>query len=117
MCALRWRRAYLRAQVWPQSRQASDAYPDEVRIAFDGDAVLFSDEAERVFQAQGLDAFQQHENRKPPSPWLLAPLNLCWVRCSVCNTPIVASWAGKWAFVPLWSPQQRPLRMNAPSAP
>ena len=35
--------------------------PNEVRIAFDGDAVLFSDEAERVFQAEGLDAFQQHE--------------------------------------------------------
>ena len=38
-----------------------DAHPDEVRIAFDGDAVLFSDEAERVFQAKGLDAFQAHE--------------------------------------------------------
>jgi 5'-nucleotidase len=56
------------AQVWPQSRQASDAYPDEVRIAFDGDAVLFSDEAERVFQAQGLDAFQQHEAEKAALP-------------------------------------------------
>jgi 5'-nucleotidase len=56
------------AQVWPQSRQASDAYPDEVRIAFDGDAVLFSDEAERVFQAQGLDAFQQHEAEKAAQP-------------------------------------------------
>ena len=32
-----------------------------MRIAFDGDAVLFSDEAERVFQASGLDAFQAHE--------------------------------------------------------
>ena len=32
-----------------------------MRIAFDGDAVLFSDEAERVFQAEGLEAFQQHE--------------------------------------------------------
>ena len=49
------------AQVYPQSVRASDAHPNEVRIAFDGDAVLFSDEAERVFQAQGLNAFQQHE--------------------------------------------------------
>ena len=46
------------ARVYPQSARASDAHPDEVRIAFDGDAVLFSDEAERVFQSQGLDAFQ-----------------------------------------------------------
>lgn len=33
----------------------------ELRIAFDGDAVVFSDEAERVYQDQGLDAFQSSE--------------------------------------------------------
>ncbi len=49
------------AQVYPQSVHASDAHPREVRIAFDGDAVLFSDEAERVYQSHGLSAFQQHE--------------------------------------------------------
>lgn len=49
------------AQVYPHSAHASEAYPHQVRIAFDGDAVLFSDEAERVYQAQGLSAFQQHE--------------------------------------------------------
>jgi 5'-nucleotidase len=49
------------AQVYPQSTHASSAHPSEVRIAFDGDAVLFSDEAERVFQEQGLSAFQKHE--------------------------------------------------------
>ncbi len=49
------------AQVYPQSVHASDAHPREVRIAFDGDAVLFSDEAERVYQSHGLRAFQQHE--------------------------------------------------------
>ncbi|WP_325170121.1 5'-nucleotidase [Noviherbaspirillum pedocola] len=32
-----------------------------VRIAFDGDAVLFSDEAERVFAESGLDAFTRSE--------------------------------------------------------
>ena len=56
------------AQVYPKSAQASDRFPDEVRIAFDGDAVLFSDEAERVFQAQGLDAFQQHEQDPAAQP-------------------------------------------------
>jgi 5'-nucleotidase len=29
---------------------------------------LFSDEAERVFQAQGLDAFQRHESSKAAQP-------------------------------------------------
>jgi len=61
------------AQVYPQSALASDAHPNEVRIAFDGDAVLFSDEAERVFQAQGLSAFQQHERDKAHQPLSAGP--------------------------------------------
>ena len=36
---------------------------DEVRIAFDGDAVLFSDESEQIFQEQGIDAFYAHEEK------------------------------------------------------
>jgi 5'-nucleotidase len=57
------------ARVLPESvLAAATNYPHEVRIAFDGDAVLFSDEAERVFQAQGLDAFQQHESSKALQP-------------------------------------------------
>ena len=61
------------AQVYPQSARASDAHPNEVRIAFDGDAVLFSDEAEMVFQAQGLSAFQAHERDKAAQPLLAGP--------------------------------------------
>lgn len=56
------------AQVYPQSVHAGEAYPHEVRIAFDGDAVLFSDEAERVYQSHGLSAFQQHETDKASLP-------------------------------------------------
>jgi 5'-nucleotidase len=59
------------ARVYPHSARASDAHPGEVRIAFDGDAVLFSDEAERVFQRDGLDAFQNHERELSTTP--LAP--------------------------------------------
>jgi 5'-nucleotidase len=61
------------AQVYPQSVHAGDAYPHEVRIAFDGDAVLFSDEAERVYQEQGLSAFQKHEQDKAQQPLLAGP--------------------------------------------
>jgi 5'-nucleotidase len=61
------------ARVYPHSRRASDAHPDEVRIAFDGDAVLFSDEAERVFQHAGLDAFQAHERDRAASPLAAGP--------------------------------------------
>ena len=49
------------ARVLPHAARAGEAHPHEVRIAFDGDAVLFSDEAEQVFQSGGLDAFQAHE--------------------------------------------------------
>jgi 5'-nucleotidase len=56
------------ARVLTESAQAGRAYPHEVRIAFDGDAVLFSDEAERVYQSQGLDAFQRHESDKATVP-------------------------------------------------
>ena len=61
------------AQVYPQSVLASDSYPHEVRIAFDGDAVLFSDEAERVYQTEGLQAFHKHESEKAQQPLLAGP--------------------------------------------
>src|ERR1043166_9695794 len=62
------------ARVYPESAQPASRHADEVRIAFDGDAVLFSDEAERVFQRDGLDAFTRHETTNvlqplPPGPF------------------------------------------------
>lgn len=56
------------ARVLTESVQAGDENPTEVRIAFDGDAVLFSDEAERIYQAEGLDAFQRHETDNAALP-------------------------------------------------
>ena len=61
------------ARVYPHSARASDAHPHEVRIAFDGDAVLFSDEAERVYQRDGLDAFQAHEHERAGTPLAAGP--------------------------------------------
>jgi 5'-nucleotidase len=46
---------------------------DELRIAFDGDAVLFSDEAEQVYQAQGLPAFVAHERERAHQPLPVGP--------------------------------------------
>ena len=40
----------------------------QLRFAFDGDAVLFSDEAERVFKQQGLDAFAESERAAAKKP-------------------------------------------------
>ena len=61
------------ARVFPQSARASAAYPDELRIAFDGDAVLFSDEAEQIYQRDGLDAFQAHERERKLTPLPAGP--------------------------------------------
>jgi 5'-nucleotidase len=46
------------------------ARPDtsDLRIAFDGDAVIFSDEAERVFQERGLEAFARSETAAALQP-------------------------------------------------
>ena len=61
------------ARVYPDSARASAAHPGEVRIAFDGDAVLFSDEAEQVYQQQGLAAFQDHEQSRAATPLPAGP--------------------------------------------
>jgi 5'-nucleotidase len=62
------------ARVFPQSLVDADRHANEVRIAFDGDAVLFSDEAERIYKAEGLPAFVAHETSHahrplPPGPF------------------------------------------------
>ena len=41
---------------------------NELRLAFDGDAVLFSDEAERVFKESGLQAFNESEVAAEKTP-------------------------------------------------
>ena len=45
----------------------------EIRIAFDGDAVLFSDDAERIFQEKGLAAFAQNEKETANQPLNAGP--------------------------------------------
>jgi 5'-nucleotidase len=44
-----------------------------LRIAFDGDAVLFSDEAERIFQEKGLAAFAESEQKSAREPLHAGP--------------------------------------------
>lgn len=40
----------------------------QLRIAFDGDAVLFSDESERIYQQYGLQEFTEHERQAAKKP-------------------------------------------------
>lgn len=52
----------------PNAAKAAAASASELRLAFDGDSVLFSDEAERIYQTQGLDAFASAEAARASRP-------------------------------------------------
>jgi len=54
------------ASLLPSVKRVSE--DPRLRIAFDGDAVLFSDEAERVFKTQGLEAFTASEKASASQP-------------------------------------------------
>jgi len=59
-------KGYAAATILPGS--ASDHGSGQLRIAFDGDAVIFGDEAERVFQERGLEAFSDSEREAAAQP-------------------------------------------------
>ena len=46
----------------------------DLRIAFDGDAVLFSDESEAVFKKEGFEAFSKNENENEDVPMKEGPM-------------------------------------------
>jgi len=46
----------------------SSEHGQELRFAFDGDAVLFSDEAEQIYKSQGLEAFTRSERAAAKEP-------------------------------------------------
>lgn len=54
------------ATLLPSTLQQTGS--QELRIAFDGDAVLFSNESEKIYQEQGLDAFTEHEVHDAKNP-------------------------------------------------
>lgn len=45
----------------------------QIRIAFDGDAVLFSDESEKIFKEKGLEAFEENERQQAENPLKQGP--------------------------------------------
>jgi 5'-nucleotidase len=59
-------KGYAAATILPGSAASRDS--GQLRIAFDGDAVIFGDEAERVFQERGLEAFSDSERESAGQP-------------------------------------------------
>ena len=46
---------------------------DPLRVAFDGDAVIFSEESERIYRDHGMEAFIAHEEAKAREPMRAGP--------------------------------------------
>lgn len=53
------------ASILPSPRASQS---EQLKIAFDGDAVLFSDDSERIYQERGLDAFVEAEKAAAKEP-------------------------------------------------
>ena len=88
------------------SNTSLDDEHSQLKFAFDGDAVLFSDEAERVYKAQGLDAFAQSEKASAKEP--------------LSGGPFKAFLAALHGLQKQFPPQQSPIRtalVTARSAP
>lgn len=59
---------YAAATILPSENRSEKRSSPQLRIAFDGDAVLFSNEAERVFRKEGLAAFSASEKAAARTP-------------------------------------------------
>ena len=56
------------AKILPSHQNVHNSLGDQVRIAFDGDAVLFSEESELIYKEHGLDAFIRYEQENRDNP-------------------------------------------------
>lgn len=56
------------AKILPSHQDVHNSLGDQVRIAFDGDAVLFSEASELVYKEHGLKAFVKHEKDNKNNP-------------------------------------------------
>jgi len=54
------------ATILPSKKSAAD--PKMLKIAFDGDAVIFSDDSEKIFKDKGLEAFTKNEQEAANEP-------------------------------------------------
>ncbi len=83
------------ATMLPGNERSSTINQDKLCIAFDGDAVVFSDEAERVYKQKGLIEFAKHEvaAAKKPLPGgpfrnMLAALHRIQAEFPAAESPI-----------------------------
>ena len=61
-------KGFAAATMLPSKSSLESANQDKLCIAFDGDAVVFSDEAEQVYKRDGLIEFSKHEVKAAKKP-------------------------------------------------
>lgn len=89
--------------VSPQHKASAST---QLRIAFDGDAVLFSDEAERIYQTDSLAAFNANEQNSANTPLTGGPFK-----------PVLAALAHIQNLFPIEDSPIRTALVTARSAP
>jgi 5'-nucleotidase len=61
------------AMVYGLPKELYGSEVEKIRLAFDGDSVLFSDESERIYQSSGVEAFHEHEDEHKELPLKSGP--------------------------------------------
>lgn len=61
------------ARIEGRVKENEEKLNEPIRIAFDGDCVLFSDESESAYEKGGLEAFQAHEKKQRNKPLEAGP--------------------------------------------
>ncbi len=80
--------AAARLGVVPEERQA--VREGEVRIAFDGDAVVFSSASDEIFKREGIQAFLEHERANATTPMAGGPFGEFLKKLSVLRQVYMA---------------------------
>ena len=76
---------YAAASIISPSKATQKNLATELKIAFDGDAVLFSDESEQIYQSQGLEAFTASERAAAKRRCAAGRSSLSCRRCIICR--------------------------------
>jgi len=87
-----------------RGRSPDQVHP-QLRIAFDGDAVIFGDESERISQEQGLEAFARNERELVGTPLSGGPFKGFLAALHALQAAFPAA--------PRWSPRARRRRTSA----
>lgn len=84
---------------------------NQLRVAFDGDAVLFSDESEQIVKAHGLDMFFEHEKAHENKPLAQVVLGCSQKKLqgeressalAPGKEPAIGTWSVKWGGSAAW---------------